>query len=132
MLATCPGFLILYINLYYWSYLCPFKLFEVIQKIGRVVSLSPLTPPLTPPSPRRTKHGEERLNVLFVLFFLLSLHVCLSITLVFGYDFWTVANKLWRIGYKTNVHAQLLNVLKIKVHVIRSNPVFVWLSVGNP
>lgn len=134
MLATCPGFLILYINLYYWSYLCPFKLFEVIQKIGRVVSLSPLNPPppLPKKTPRRTKARGGEAKRSFCLFFLLSLHVCLSITLVFGYDFWTVANKLWRIGYKTNVHTQLLNVLKIKVHVIRSNPVFVWLSVGNP
>lgn len=90
------------------------------------------SPPPPKKNPGEPRHGEERLKVLFVLFFLLSLHVCLSITLVFGYDFWTVANKLWRIGYKTNVHTQLLNVLKIKVHVIRSNPVFVWLSVGYP
>lgn len=90
------------------------------------------SPPLPKTPPRRTKARGGEAKRSFCLFFLLSLHVCLSITLVFGYDFWTVANKLWRIGYKTNVHTQLLNVLKIKVHVIRSNPVFVWLSVGNP
>lgn len=129
MLATCPGFL--YINLYYWSYLCPFKLFEVIQKIGRVVSLSPLTPPPPKKTPWEPRHREERLNF-FLFCFSFCLYMFVFLSLVFGYDFWTVANKLWRIGYKTNVHIQLLNVLKIKVHVIRSNPVFVWLSVGNP
>lgn len=47
------------LNLLHKFVLCPFKLFEVIQKIGRVVSLSPLTPPPQKKPPENQARGGE-------------------------------------------------------------------------